>query len=268
MEQLYRRRGGQPKRGPLSAAGGLGQRRLQQIISTPLRYWDHGCQDKFIDDVERKPAPPIASSATMTVAAECQEASTRPKGSAGQHAGAACLQGSWNVRLAALLMALRGCLMGPEREFFDKVHSSAHQRQIPSSHFFSFALDVLRQHRPDLEDEFREVFRLRNQARRRAREQQKGTMRSVKSESCLQDVRGYRGTSMSRSCEDVAAQARAAESEIDATMLRLQSLCVDVPGRSVLTKRHSEINMHGDYEQKRKMCGSEINGFDILSCSP
>ena len=246
----------------------MGQRRLQQIISTPLRYWDHGCQDKFIADVERKPAPAIASSATMTVAAECQEASTRPKGSAGQHAGAACLQGSWNVRLAALLMALRGCLMGPEREFFDKVHSSAHQRQIPSSHFFSFALDVLRQHRPDLEDEFREVFRLRNQARRRAREQQKGTMRSVKSESCLQDVRGYRGTSMSRSCEDVAAQARAAESEIDATMLRLQSLCVDVPGRSVLTKRHSEINMHGDYEQKRKMCGSEINGFDILSCSP
>lgn len=204
----------------------------------------------------------------MTVAAECQEAATRPEDSAGSLAGAGRLQGSWNVRLAALLMALRGCLMDQDREFFDKVHSSAHQRQIPSAHFFSFALEVLRQHRPELEDEFREVFRLRNQARRRAREQQKGAMRSVKSESCLQDVRAYRGTSMSRSCEDVAAQARAAESDVDETMLRLQSLCVDAAGRSVLTKRHSEINMHGDYEQKRKMCGTAISGFDILSCSP
>jgi hypothetical protein len=213
----------------------------------------------------------------MTVAEEYEEAATRPvlvPGRSPTSNGSAALSGTWHLRLATLLMTLRGCLMVPDREVFDKAHNSAHLRQIPSAHFFSFALDILRQHRPELEGEFREVFRLRNQSRRRAREHSKA-LRSVKSESSLQDMRAYRGTSMSRSCEDVAAQARSAETEadVDETMFRLQALCVQAnsgaPGPTVLTKRHSEIDLHGVYEQKRKMgMHAMISSIDILSCSP
>ena len=213
----------------------------------------------------------------MTVAEEYESATTRPAlvpGRSPPSNNSAALSGTWHLRLATLLMTLRGCLMGPDREVFDKAHNSAHMRKIPSAQFFSFALDILRQHRPELEDEFREVFRLRNQARRRAREHSQA-LRSVKSESSLQDMRAYRGTSMSRSCEDVAAQARSAETEadVDETMFRLQALCVQAnygaQEQTVLAKRHSEIDMHGVYEQKRKMgTRANISSIDILSSSP
>jgi hypothetical protein len=213
----------------------------------------------------------------MTVAEEYESATTRPAlvpGRSPPSNSSAALSGTWHLRLATLLMTLRGCLMGPDREVFDKAHNSAHMRKIPSAQFFSFALDILRQHRPELEDEFREVFRLRNQARRRAREHSQA-LRSVKSESSLQDMRAYRGTSMSRSCEDVAAQARSAETEadVDETMFRLQALCVQAnygaQEQTVLAKRHSEIDMHGVYEQKRKMgTRANISSIDILSSSP
>ena len=213
----------------------------------------------------------------MTVAEEYESATTRPAlvpGRSPPSNSSAALSGTWHLRLATLLMTLRGCLMGPDREVFDKAHNSAHMRKIPSAQFFSFALDILRQHRPELEDEFREVFRLRNQARRRAREHSQA-LRSVKSESSLQDMRAYRGTSMSRSCEDVAAQARSAETEadVDETMFRLQALCVQAnygaQEQTVIAKRHSEIDMHGVYEQKRKMgTRANISSIDILSSSP
>jgi hypothetical protein len=183
------------------------------------------------------------------------------------------LSGGWHLRLAALLMTLRGCLLGPDREFFDHLHTSAHKRELPTHHFFQFALNVLRQHKPELEDEFREVFRLRNAARRRARQLKAGTLRSVKSESALQDCAAPRGGVMSRSCEDVAAQARSAE-EIDETMFRLQALCVQASaseGQTVLTKRHSEMNMYEDYgnnEQKRQTCVQSPCHLTFLSTSP
>ncbi len=43
-------------------------------------------------------------------------------------------------------------------------------RKIPSAQFFPFALDILRQHRLELDDVLGEVFRLRNQERLRSRE--------------------------------------------------------------------------------------------------
>lgn len=178
------------------------------------------------------------------------------------------LSGNWHLRLASLLVTLRGCLMGPDRDFFDRVHASAHKREIPTHQFFSYALDVLRQHKPELEDDFREVFRLRNASRRRARQHKAGTMRSVKSESALQDVVQPRGSAMSRSCDDVAGQARSAE-DVDETMFRLQALCMQASTSkacTVLTKRHSEISMHAECENKRKPGVSQ--SFDIISTLP
>ena len=197
----------------------------------------------------------------MTVAVDCQDAAARPQ--------QPTMSGNWHLRLATLLVTLRGCLMGPDRDFFDKVHASAHKREIPTQHFFSFALDILRQHKPELEDDFREVFRLRNASRRRARQHKVGTLRSSKSESELKQVTTQRGSAMSRSCEDVAAQARSAE-EVDETMFRLQALCVQASAdkdKSVLTKRLSEINICEAYEQKRKTSFSKY-GIDILGSSP
>ena len=168
------------------------------------------------------------------------------------------LSGDWHLRLATLLMTLRGCLLGPDRDFFDSVHTSAHRREIPTHHFFQYALNILRQHKPELEDEFREVIRLRNASRRRARQLKNSTLRSVKSEPMFQDFSPPRGGMMSRSCEDVAAQARSVE-EVDETIFRLQALCVEASsseGRSVLAKRHSEISMCDTLEQKRKSCHS------------
>jgi len=200
----------------------------------------------------REQAPP-QQCGTGGVPTEMDQAAQR----AGQPP--AKLSGDWHLRLAALLMTLRNCLLGPDKDCFDRLHASAHKRELSTHHFFQFALNVLRQHKPELEDEFREVFRLRNAARRRARQLKTGTLRSVKSESALQDCAAPRGGVMSRSCDDVAAQARSAE-EVDDTMFRLQALCVQASaseGHSVLTKRHSEINMYEDYgnnEQKRKTC--------------
>jgi hypothetical protein len=183
--------------------------------------------------------------------------------------------GNWHLRLANLMVTLRFCLLGPERDLFDRVHASAHKREIPPHYFFSFALDILRQHKPDLEDEFREVFRLRNMARRRAQQHHKkgGNMRSVKSESALQDCHTRRGKAMSRSCEDVPAQARTVE-EVDDITFRVQGLSVEanLSNRgTVLTKRHSEISLSAVCEQKRKSClGSPFShsAVDILSSSP
>ena len=163
------------------------------------------------------------------------------------------LSGNWHLRLAALMVTLRGCLLGPELELFDQVHASAHKREVPTHYFFSFALDILRRHKPDLEEEFREVFRLRNLSRRRARQHSQhkaGTLRSVKSEPALQECPSRDGA-MSRSCEDVSAQARTAE-EVDEIMFRVQGLCVEaMKPASMLTKRHSEINL-AEFEHKSK----------------
>lgn len=205
----------------------------------------------------------------MTVAEDCHDAAARPQ----QQQPSSTLSGNWHLRLATLLVTLRGCLMGPDRDFFDKVHASAHKREIPTQHFFSYALDILRQHKPDLEDDFREVFRLRNASRRRARQQHKeGTLRSSKSVPELtQAAAVHRGSAMSRSCEDVAAQARSAE-EVDETMFQLQALCVQASTdkeKSVLTKRHSEINIYEAYEQKRKASFSySKSSIDIFGSSP
>ena len=184
--------------------------------------------------------------------------------------------GNWHLRLATLLVTLRSCLNVPDRDFFDRVHASAHRREIPTQQFFSYALDILRQHKPELEDQFREVFRLRNASRRRAHQQRGSTLRSSRSESSLADERQHRVGRMSQSCEDVASQARSAE-EVDETMYRLQALCVHACAAredSVLTKRHSETNMYEDYELKRKagICPSGLvramSSIAILCSSP
>jgi len=180
------------------------------------------------------------------------------KPAAGQH---------WHLRLATLLVTLRGCLLGPDRDFFDRVHASAHKRAIPTHEFFSYALDILRQHKPEMEDDFREVFRLRNASRRAARQHKAGNMRSVKSESALQDVVQHRGSPMSRSCEDVAGQARSAE-DLDCTMFRLQALCMQASASkegTILTKRQGEIAVHAEHDNKRKLGVSP--SVDIISSS-
>ena len=181
---------------------------------------------------------------------------------------------NWHLRLATLLVTLRSCLLRPDRDFFDSVHASAHRREIPTHEFFSFALDILRRHKPELEDQFREVFRLRNASRRRAHQQRGGTLRSSRSEPSLADERLHRGGRMSQSCEDVASQARSAE-EVDETMYRLQALCVHAcAAKERSVKRHSEINMYEDYELKRKACisdsrlGRSMSGIAMLCSSP
>jgi hypothetical protein len=69
---------------------------------------------------------------------------------------------NWHLRLATLLVTLRSCLLlRPDRDFFDSIHASAHKREIPTQHFFSYALDILRRHKPELENEFHELFHLR-----------------------------------------------------------------------------------------------------------
>ena len=210
---------------------------------------------------------PLQSRCMDGVPAELESAAQRGAPPRATAPSTTQLSGDWHLRLATLLMTLRGCLLGPDRDFFDHVHTSAHKREIPTHHFFQYALNILRQHRPELEDEFREVFRLRNASRRRARQLKNSTLRSVKSEPMFQDCSPPRGGMMSRSCEDVAAQARSAE-EVDETMFRLQAMCVQASSsaeRSVLTKRHSEINMCDDMEQKRKPCHSNPYHLTVLT---
>ena len=87
---------------------------------------------------------------------DCQDTDARTP----QAASAASIV-NWHLRLATLLVTLRSCLLlRPDRDFFDSVHADAHKREIPTQQFFSYALDILRRHKPELENEFHELFHL------------------------------------------------------------------------------------------------------------
>ncbi len=73
----------------------------------------------------------------------------------------------WHVMLARLLVQLRTSIPEDECESFDLAHSRALRREIPLPDFFSYCLARLRVYAPLLEPQFREVFRLRNESRRR-----------------------------------------------------------------------------------------------------
>jgi hypothetical protein len=73
----------------------------------------------------------------------------------------------WHVMLARLLIQLRTSLPADETSVFDVAHSRALRREVPLPDFFSYCLSRLRLYAPYLEAQFREVFRLRNESRRR-----------------------------------------------------------------------------------------------------
>jgi hypothetical protein len=73
----------------------------------------------------------------------------------------------WHVLLARLLVQLRASLPGNETCVFDIAHSRTLRREVPLPDFFSYCLSRLRVYAPYLEAQFREVFRLRNESRRK-----------------------------------------------------------------------------------------------------
>ena len=73
----------------------------------------------------------------------------------------------WHVLLARLLIQLRSSLPANETSVFDIAHSRALRREVPLPDFFTYCLSRLRVYAPYLEAQFREVFRLRNESRRR-----------------------------------------------------------------------------------------------------
>ena len=75
----------------------------------------------------------------------------------------------WHLMLAQLIAILRTCIPLEEREFYDAAHSGAHARRISLPDFFSYILCKIRMYAPALEANFREVFRIRNEARKKAR---------------------------------------------------------------------------------------------------
>ena len=75
----------------------------------------------------------------------------------------------WHVILARLLVQLRSAIPENECNIFDAAHSRALKREVPLVEFFSYCLSRLRTYAPHLEPQFREVFRLRNESRRRKR---------------------------------------------------------------------------------------------------
>jgi hypothetical protein len=75
----------------------------------------------------------------------------------------------WHLMLAQLIAVLRSCVPVEERDIFDAAHAGAHARRIALPDFFSYIIGKMRQYAPSLETNFREVFRIRNEARRKAR---------------------------------------------------------------------------------------------------
>jgi hypothetical protein len=92
-----------------------------------------------------------------TTVQDCEDAAARTP----QAASVASIV-NWHLRLATLLVTLRYCrLLRPDLDFFDIVHAGAHEREIPTQQIFSYALDILRRHKPELENEFHELFHFR-----------------------------------------------------------------------------------------------------------
>uniref|UniRef100_A0A7S0H963 Uncharacterized protein n=1 Tax=Hanusia phi TaxID=3032 RepID=A0A7S0H963_9CRYP len=151
---------------------------------------------------------------------------------------------SWHVMLANLIVCLRQYLSNQERDTFDRVHAAAHRREVPTVQFFSFTLELLRRYAPHLEDEFREIFRLRNASRRRA-QLKGGGLRSVKSEPALDTLPAQGRRSIppnSRSCEDV-----------NEAIWRFQGLSFEQEGsQTLLCKRQGEEDVCQDDLVRRK----------------
>ncbi|EKX31355.1 hypothetical protein GUITHDRAFT_156622 [Guillardia theta CCMP2712] len=151
---------------------------------------------------------------------------------------------SWHVMLANLIVCLRQYLSNQERDTFDRVHAAAHRREVPTVQFFSFTLELLRRQAPHLEDEFREIFRLRNASRRRAQQKCSGGLRSVKSEPALDTLptQGRRSVPPnSRSCEDV-----------NEAIWRFQGLSFDQEGsQTLLCKRQGEDVSQDDLVRRK-----------------
>ncbi len=108
---------------------------------------------------------PLSSQVTLcSVHTEsvCTDDASSKRDSPGESVG-------WHFMLAQLIAVLRSCVPVEERDIFDAAHAGAHARRIPLPDFFSYIIGKMRQYAPSLEANFREVFRIRNEARRKAR---------------------------------------------------------------------------------------------------
>eukprot|EP00292_Cryptomonas_paramecium_P020134 CAMPEP_0113685686 /NCGR_PEP_ID=MMETSP0038_2-20120614/14826_1 /TAXON_ID=2898 /ORGANISM="Cryptomonas paramecium" /LENGTH=182 /DNA_ID=CAMNT_0000605833 /DNA_START=60 /DNA_END=608 /DNA_ORIENTATION=+ /assembly_acc=CAM_ASM_000170 len=95
-------------------------------------------------------------------------------------------QVGWHLMLARLIAVLRTCIPMADRELFDAAHAGAHARRIPLPDFFSYMLGKIRDYAPYLEENFREVFRVRNECRRRAKGRSLG--RTLTHSSSSEDI--------------------------------------------------------------------------------
>jgi hypothetical protein len=150
----------------------------------------------------------------------------------------------WHLMLAKLIAVLRACIPTEEREMFDAAHAGAHARRISLADFFSYILCKMRQHAPILEANFREVFRVRNEARKKARG---NGMRSVSSSSSLSSGSMHRSSSNS-------SLSSGGDGEDDLEF-KLQRLCVT-----------QESGLLTSGSTPRSVCGKRMVDEDMSDC--
>ncbi len=120
---------------------------------------------------------------------------------------------------------------------FDRVHASAHKKELPLSKFLVFALDVIRRHAPHLEGGFRHVFMLRNASRRR-------NMQS-----------GRAAAPCSRPHVDMTSQPLGGGQEgmddaVDQALKRFSGMCVG-EGQAVERKRQCDEPIEDSWHRRR-----------------
>ena len=149
----------------------------------------------------------------------------------------------WHLMLAQLIAILRTCVPVEERDMFDAAHAGAHARRISLADFFSYILVKMRLYAPSLEANFREVFRIRNEARKKAR---RAGMRNVPSPSSLSSGSMHRSSSTSS-----LSSGGDIEDDLE---IKLQRLCVT----------NDSGLMSGS--TTRSVCGKRMGNDDMEDC--
>eukprot|EP00961_Rhodomonas_salina_P273467 3695137-Rhodomonas_salina.1 len=157
------------------------------------------------------------------------------------------MAGGWHIMLAQLIVALRSCLSAEELALFDRVHASAHRKEIPIGKFLVFALDVIRNSAPHLEGGFRHVFMLRTASRRRSMQNGRTSAPCSRTDDAARTSGG-------------AQNSDKTDELVDEALKRFSGMCVGDSNAPVDRKRQSDEPMEESWNRNRShFMSSRVN---------